>query len=78
MGLGYAGDSFNDVISKLLLIQRSYHKKQQQPQMQQQESDDENNSTSNVGLPVPGSLSELFDEHDRQQLTDLLDLSDNC
>jgi hypothetical protein len=72
MGLGYAGDSFNDVISKLLRVQRSYQEKQQQPQMQQQESDDENNSNSNVRLPVPGSLSELFDEHDRQQLADLL------
>jgi hypothetical protein len=38
--------------------------------MQQQKSDDENNSTSNVGLPVPGNLSELFDEHDRWQLAD--------
>ena len=61
MGLGHAGNSFNDVISKLLRIQRS-----------QQESDDENNSTSNVGLPVPGSLSELFNERDSQQLADLL------
>ena len=39
---------------------------------QQQKSDDENNSTSNVGLPVPRNLSELFDEHDSQQLADLL------
>ena len=29
--LGGAGDSFNDVISKLLRIQRSYQEKQQQP-----------------------------------------------
>jgi predicted CopG family antitoxin len=72
--LGHAGDSFNDVISKLLRIQRSYQEKQQQPQMQQQESDDENNSTNSSGLPFPGSLSELFDEQDRQQLADLLRL----
>lgn len=71
MGLGYAGDSFNDVISKLLRIQRSYQEKQQQPQMQQQESDDENNSTNSSGLPSPGSLSELFNEQNRQQLADL-------
>jgi hypothetical protein len=70
MRLVHAGDSFNDVISKLLRIQRSYQEKQQQPQMQQQKSDDENNSTSNIGFPVPGNLSELFDEHDRQQLAD--------
>jgi hypothetical protein len=72
MGLGYAGDSFNDVISKLRRIQRSYQEKQQQPQMQQQESDDENNSTNSSGLPFPGSLSELFNEQDSQQLADLL------
>jgi hypothetical protein len=72
MGLGYAGDSFNDVISKLLRIQRSYQEKQQQQQMQQQESDDENNSTNSSGLPFPGNLSELFDEHNRQRLGDLL------
>jgi hypothetical protein len=29
MGLGHAGNSFNDVISKLLRIQRSYQEKQQ-------------------------------------------------
>jgi predicted CopG family antitoxin len=72
--LGHAGDSFNDVISKLLRIQRNYQEKQQQLQMQQQESDDENNSTNSSGLPFPGSLSELFDEQDRQQLADLLRL----
>ena len=72
MGLGHADDSFNDVISKLLLIQRSYQEKQQQPQMQQQESDDENNSTNRSGLPFPESLSELFNERDSQQLGDLL------
>jgi predicted CopG family antitoxin len=65
--LGYAGDSFNDVISKLLRIQRNYQENQQQPQ---QESEDSSN-----GRPSsPGSLSELFDEHDRQQLAELLGL----
>jgi hypothetical protein len=71
MGLGYVGDSFNDVISKLLRLQRSYQEKQQQQQMQQLESDDENNSTNSSGLPFPGNLSELFDEHNRQRLGDL-------
>jgi hypothetical protein len=72
MGLGHAGDSFNDVILKLLQIQRRYQDKQQQPQMQQQqESDDENNSTNSSGLPFPVNLSELFDEHNRQRLGDL-------
>ena len=72
--LGQAGDSFNDVISKLLRIHRNHQEKQQQLQrQQQQESDDENNSTSSR-LPFHGSPFELFDEHDRQQLVDLLGL----
>ncbi|MDQ3977418.1 MAG: hypothetical protein M3264_12920 [Thermoproteota archaeon] len=46
--------------------------------MQQQESDDEDNSTNRSGLSFPGSLSELFNEQDSQQLGDLLAiLSDN-
>jgi hypothetical protein len=56
MGLGYAGDSFNDVISKLLRIQRNYQEKEQQQELlrqKQQDSDDENNSTSSGGLPLP-------------------------
>jgi predicted CopG family antitoxin len=70
--LGYAGDSFNDVISKLLRIERSYQEMKKQQEEQQQESADENNSTSSYRLPFPGSLSELFNEHDRRQLADLL------
>ena len=39
--LGHAGDSFNDVISKLLRIERSYQemKKKQQEEEQQENSD---------------------------------------
>jgi hypothetical protein len=33
--LGHTGDSFNDVISKLLLIYRAYHEQQQQQRLQQ-------------------------------------------
>jgi predicted CopG family antitoxin len=62
--LGYTGDSFNDVISKLLRIQRNYQEKQQES----------NDNSSNDGLPFPGSLSELFDNHDTQQLAELLGL----
>jgi predicted CopG family antitoxin len=62
--LGHAGDSLNDVISKLLRIHRNYQEKQKQ------ESDDDSSS----GF-LPESLSELFDQHDRQQLADLLGLS---
>lgn len=63
--LGYAGDSFNDVITKLLRIQKNHQKKQQ-------ESDDDDNSSSNSGL-FPASLSDLF-ERERQQLADLVRL----
>ncbi len=68
--LGHAGDSFNDVISKLLRIQRNYQEKQ----LQEQESVGEDNNTSSDRLPFPERLSELFDEYDRQQLGDLLGL----
>jgi hypothetical protein len=58
MGLGYARDSFNDVISKLLRIQRSYQEKQEQLQRQQQESNDENSDSRTERFPA--NLSELF------------------
>jgi hypothetical protein len=43
----HAGDSFNDVMSKLLRIHRNYQEKQQQLQGQQ-ESDDGNSSNSGL------------------------------
>jgi hypothetical protein len=72
--LGQAGDSFNDVVSRLLQVYRAYQeKKKLQEEQQQQEKDDEEFSTNNDGLPFPGSLLELFTAQDRQQLADLLD-----
>jgi predicted CopG family antitoxin len=73
--LGQAGDSFNDVVSRLLQVYRAYQemkKKQQQEEQQQQENAPEEYIANNNRLPFPGSLSELFGEHDRQQLADLL------
>jgi predicted CopG family antitoxin len=66
--LGYAGDSFNDVISKLLRIERSYQemKKQHEEQQQQANSDNSSGLTSN---PIP---STAFDERNTQQLAELL------
>jgi len=61
--LGHAGDSFNDVISKLLRIQRNYQEKRQQElQQQQQKSDNGNNNinSSNSGLPFSPSFSEML------------------
>jgi predicted CopG family antitoxin len=37
--LGYAGDSFNDVISKLLRIERSYQEMKKQQEQQNQKAD---------------------------------------
>jgi predicted CopG family antitoxin len=72
--VGYAGDSFNDSISRLLRVYRAYkeEKKQQEEQQQQQKNDYDEYITNNDRLPIPGSLLELFGEHDRQQLADLL------
>ena len=69
--LGYAGDSFNDVISKLLRIEKSYQemkKKQQEEQHQQENSD---NSSGLPSIPIP---SAEFEEHNKQQMTELLQL----
>jgi predicted CopG family antitoxin len=73
---GYAGDSFNDVVSRLLQVYRAYReKKQQEEQQKQQENNDEEYITNNHVLPFPNSFSELLGEHDsRQQLADLLSL----
>ena len=61
--LGHAGDSFNDVISKLLRIEKNYQemKKNQQLQQQQQETED-NSNRSNGGLLFPQSPAEIFNE----------------
>lgn len=45
--LGYAGDSFNDVISKLLRIERSY---QEMKKKQQEEEEQERSDNSGGGL----------------------------
>ena len=72
--VGYAGDSFNDVVSRLLRVYRAYqeNKKEQEEQQQQQENIDEEYVTNNDRLPFPSSLSELFGEHNGQQLADVL------
>jgi predicted CopG family antitoxin len=74
--LGQAGDSFNDVVSRLLQVYRAYKEKKQEEQERQQHqaNDYEKYITNNDGLPFPVSLSELFSEQDRQQIADLLSL----
>jgi predicted CopG family antitoxin len=70
--LGFAGDSFNDVISKLLRIERSYqemkNKKQEEQQQQQQENRD-NNSSEPTFVQTP---SEMFAQHNKQQMAEFI------
>jgi predicted CopG family antitoxin len=69
--LGHAGDSFNDVISKLLRIERSHKemKKQQEEQQHQQE-----NSDDSSGLPFIPIPSAAFKEQNEQQIDELVQL----
>jgi hypothetical protein len=69
--LGYAGDSFNDVISKLLRIERSYQemKKKQHEEEQQQANSD--NSSGLPSIPIPSTASE---EQNKQQMAELVQL----
>ncbi|HEX6281809.1 MAG TPA: hypothetical protein VFZ67_06235 [Nitrososphaera sp.] len=65
--LGQAGDSFNDVISRLIRMHRNHQEKQQQ-----QERDEENNSSTSSGeVLFPRTISELL-EQDRQRVANML------
>ena len=69
--LGHAGDSFNDVISKLLQIESSYQEMKKQ-QQEQQENNDKNSSSNNNSdnsselLSQPGPFA-LFEKQNKQQ-----------
>ena len=71
--LGHAGDSFNDVISKLLRIERSYQemKKKQQEERQQQQQENSDNSSGLPSIPMP---SAEFEEYNKQQMAELIQL----
>jgi predicted CopG family antitoxin len=71
--LGHPGDSFNDVISKLLRIERSYQemKKKQQEERQHQQQE---NSDNNSGLPSIPMPSAEFEEYNKQQRAELVQL----
>jgi predicted CopG family antitoxin len=64
--LGHAGDSFNDVISKLLRIGRSYQemKKKQQEERQHQQQENSDNSS---GLPSILMPSAEFEEYNNSK-----------
>jgi predicted CopG family antitoxin len=42
--LGYAGDSFNDVISRLLLIEKNYREMKKKQEEEQRQKNNDNNS----------------------------------
>jgi hypothetical protein len=65
--LGQAGDSFNDVISKLIRMHWNHQAKQQQ----QDKEEENDNRTDNGGVLFPRSIFELLDK-DRQQLAEAL------
>jgi predicted CopG family antitoxin len=70
--LGYAGDSFNDVISKLLRIERSYQemKQKQQEEQQQQESAADNSSNSGSEFLFPPTSARIFSEKQNKKQLD--------
>jgi predicted CopG family antitoxin len=57
--LGYAGDSFNDVISRLLRIERNYRemKKTKEQQEEQQQRQQENYDNNSYGSYIDSVLS---------------------
>jgi predicted CopG family antitoxin len=69
--LGHAGDSFNDVISKLLRIERSYQEMKKQHK-QESLSDNSSNNSDNNGFLFPQSPTEIFNKQNRQQLDELI------
>jgi|SRR5215204_107243 len=71
--LGYAGDSFNDVISKLLRMEKNYQemKKKQEEEEQQQENSDKNSSYS-AFISTPPSPSVMSAEQNKQKIAELI------
>jgi predicted CopG family antitoxin len=71
--LGQAGDSFNDVISKLFRIHSIYQaKRQQNVQRQQYNINDQANAVIRSELPFGVTTSEMFDEHERQHVPSIM------
>ena len=67
--LGHAGDSFNDVISKLLRIERSYQEMKKQLE-EQQESADDNSSNSGSEFLFPPTSARIFGEKQNKKQLD--------
>lgn len=71
--LGYAGDSFNDVISKLLRMEKNYQELKKQEEEQQQENSDKNSSYS-AFISTPPSPSVMSAEQNKQKIAELIQL----
>jgi predicted CopG family antitoxin len=79
--LGYAGDSFNDVISRLLRIERNYRemKKTKEQQEEQQQRQQENYDNNSYGSYTDGVLSSalspsamLAEQKNNQEIAEVL------
>ncbi len=74
--LGFAGDSFNDIISRLLLIEKNYQGMKRKKKQEEQQQDNNNNSyDSSVDSTFisSSSLSAMFtDQSSRQELAELV------
>jgi predicted CopG family antitoxin len=73
--LGHAGDSFNDVISKLLRIERNYQemKKQQEQQENNDKNSGNNSDNGSEFLSPPGPFT-LFEKENKQEISELVRL----
>jgi hypothetical protein len=63
--LGYAGDSFNDVISRLLLIEKNYREMKKKEEEEQRQNNNDNNSYDSYierEFIPPSSPSTMFAE----------------
>jgi predicted CopG family antitoxin len=80
--LGYAGDSFNDVISRLLRIERNYREmkkmkeqQEEQQQQQQQENYDNNSHGSYIDSVLSSALSPsamLAEKKNNQEMAEIV------
>jgi predicted CopG family antitoxin len=72
--LGHAGDSFNDVISKLLRIKRKSYQEMKKKQQEERQHQQQENSDDSSGLPSIPMPSAEFEEYNKQQMAELVQL----
>jgi predicted CopG family antitoxin len=72
--LGYAGDSFNDVISRLLRIETSYQEMKKQQEEEQKQHQQENSDNKSSGPTFPPNSSEMFAHQNKEQIAEFIRL----